>query len=127
MKKKSFWAKLAGLITLIGLALFTLTACSSTSSSSKSTTTIKIGYMASVNSVGLAAIAKEAGYFEKQGLKVKLVEFADGPSIITALKSGSIQFGEIGPGAHTQVTTGAADIVLFDGLSTSDKIIGNTS
>ncbi|MFC6169789.1 ABC transporter substrate-binding protein [Loigolactobacillus jiayinensis] len=121
--KKKLW----GLIALLSLfmMLFASFGNSSSTQAASKTETIKIGYMGSVNSVGLAAIAKQAGYYEKQGLKVKLVEFADGPSVIAAMKSGSIDIGEIGPGAHTQVAQGNAKIVMFDGLSTSDKIIAN--
>ncbi|MFD0896460.1 ABC transporter substrate-binding protein [Loigolactobacillus binensis] len=121
--KKKFWGLLT-LLSLLALLLTTLGGTGNTKAASK-TETIKIGYMNSVNSVGLVAIAKEAGYFKAQGLNVKLVEFSDGPSIIAAMKSGSVDIGEIGPGAHTQVAQGNAKIVMFDGLSTSDKIIAN--
>ncbi|WP_225049272.1 ABC transporter substrate-binding protein [Lacticaseibacillus kribbianus] len=118
--------KIVPLLAAIGALFATLSACSSSSNKdSDQTTTVRIGYMESVNSVGLAAIAKEAGYFEAQGLTVKLVKFDDGPSVVAALKSDSIDVGEIGPGAHTQVANGTAKLALFDGLSTSDKLIAN--
>lgn len=119
------WHRLLLLIPVLLLGLI-LTACGQSSSTSTSKlTTIKIGYMGTANSVGLAAIADQAGYFKKQDLKVKLVEFADGPSIIAAMKAGSIQIGNIGAGAHTTLAQGKAQVILMDGVSRADKLIGN--
>jgi NitT/TauT family transport system substrate-binding protein len=88
--------------------------------------TMKVGYMSAVNSVGLAAIANESNYYAKQGIRVKLVQFSDGPSIIAAMESGSIDVGEIGSGAHTLLAQGKAKVILMDGLSTSTEVISNT-
>ncbi|MFL2029616.1 ABC transporter substrate-binding protein [Loigolactobacillus zhaoyuanensis] len=121
MRKRHWWQ----LLIVMLLAVIMVGCGKNSASQSTKTTTIKIGYMANVNSASLVAVAKEAGYFEKQGLKVKLVTFQDGPSILAAMKSGSIDFGQIGTGAHTALAKGQAKVVLFDSLSTSDKLIAN--
>ncbi|WP_262315668.1 ABC transporter substrate-binding protein [Lacticaseibacillus parakribbianus] len=113
------------LLPLIAVMMLIVTACGKSGTSSL--TTIKIGYMENANSVGLAAIADQAGYFKKQGFKVKLVAFADGPSILAAMKSGSIDVGNIGSGAHTALAQGAAKVIMIDGVSTADELIGNSA
>ncbi|WP_225048086.1 ABC transporter substrate-binding protein [Lacticaseibacillus kribbianus] len=113
------------LLPLIAAMMLIVTACGKSTSGTASLTTIKIGYMENANSVGLAAIADQAGYFKKQGFKVKLVAFADGPSILAAMKAGSIDVGNIGSGAHTALAQGAAQVILTDGVSTADELIGN--
>ncbi len=87
--------------------------------------TIKIGYMPNFSSVGLPVIAKEAGYFEEVGLKPELVEFADGPTIVAAMESGSIDVGNIGPGAHVLLPQGKAQVVTLDQLGNADYVLGS--
>ncbi|MFC6171629.1 ABC transporter substrate-binding protein [Loigolactobacillus jiayinensis] len=123
MKKRLL--KVLMLLLMIPLLVGSLAACSNSASSNSSKTTVKIGYMANASSVALAAIADQAGYYEQQGITVKMIAFTDGPAIISALNSGSIDIGNIGAGAHTAVAQGKAKVFLFDGLSTSDEIIGS--
>lgn len=85
---------------------------------------VSIGYMPNFSSVGLAVIAREAGYFEEEGIDVELVEFADGPTIIAAMESGSIQVGNIGPGAHKLLGQGKAQLAIMDQLGNADAVIG---
>ncbi|WP_390404709.1 ABC transporter substrate-binding protein [Lacticaseibacillus jixiensis] len=117
--RKHLWTYLL----LLLFAVVGLTACSKRSTSDQ--TTVKIGYNYAVNSVGLAAIAQKAQYFKDQGLNVKLVKFSDGAAELAAMKSGSIDIAEVGPGVLGSITKGQAQIVFFDGLSTSDQVIGD--
>lgn len=121
---------------IVPLALGLLAGCGSstkadsTSSTKESSTPkqeltkISIGYMPNFSSVGLAVIAQEAGYFEEEGLEVELVEFADGPTIIAAMESGSISVGNIGPGAHKLLPQGKAQVVTMDQLGNADAVLG---
>ena len=54
--------------------------------------------------------AKEKGFFDEVGITVEMVEFADGPTIIAAMESGSIDIGYIGQGAHKLCINGQASI-----------------
>ena len=48
--------------------------------------------------------AIELGYFDDENIDVQLTEFSDGPTIIQAMESGSIDVGYIGQGAHCSAT-----------------------
>lgn len=54
---------------------------------------LKVGHMA-VPSDGAKFIAFEKGYFEEEGLKVELVQFASGAQMIPALATGQIGIGK---------------------------------
>lgn len=86
----------------------------------------KVGYMPNYASMNSVVAGIETGSFEEQGLDVELVEFADGPTIIAALESGSIDAGYIGPGAHVLPVQGEATIFAFSHLGNADEVIGNT-
>ena len=64
------------------------------------------------------------GYFEEEGLTINLVEFADGPTIIAAMESGSIDMGYIGQGAHKLCINGRASIFALSHISNGDALIG---
>ncbi len=67
------------------------------------------------------------GYFAEEDLNVKLVEFADGPTIISAMESGSIDMGYIGPGAHKLCIAGRAKIFMFDHIGNADAVLARKS
>ena len=61
---------------------------------------IVIGYFPNINHVP-AMIAKDKGFFEKQlgdGTTIEYKTFAEGGSFMTALKTGAIDAGLVGPG-----------------------------
>lgn len=87
---------------------------------------VKVGYMPNFASLNTVITGIEIGSFEENGIEVELVEFSDGPTIIAAMESGSIDFGYIGPGAHVLPIQGKADIVAFSQLGNADEVIGNT-
>lgn len=123
-------------LMLVGLLMFLLAACgddgsssnsnaSPDNSSSKELVKVKVGYMPNFASLNTVIAGIETGSFEENGLDVELIEFADGPTIIAAMESGSIDFGYIGPGAHVLPIQGKADIIAFSHLGNADEIIGN--
>ncbi|MCW6659387.1 ABC transporter substrate-binding protein [Aerococcaceae bacterium NML191292] len=85
---------------------------------------INIAYMPNFASLHDIIAGVEGGFFEEEGLKVNLVEFADGPTIIAAMESGSIDIGNIGPGAHVLPIQKRAEIIAFAQLGNADEVIG---
>ena len=61
---------------------------------------------------------------EEEGITVNLVEFQDGPTIISAMESGSIDVGYIGQGAHKLCINGQATIFALSHISNGDALIG---
>lgn len=118
------------LVVLMGI--FLLAGCSDSKevskdkSSNKELKVMKVGYMPNYASLNSVVAAIKTGGFKEQGLKVELVEFADGPTIIAAMESGSIDVGYIGPGAHVLPMKGKASIFAFSQLGNADEVIGNT-
>ena len=87
---------------------------------------IKVAYMPNYASLATIVAAEGTGAFEKYGFDVELVEFADGPTIISAMESGSIDYAYIGTGAHKLCIQGRAYVICFAQLSNADAVIGNT-
>lgn len=94
-------------------------------SAAKETQKITVGYMPNYQSLAILVAGIKAGGFEEQGMEVELVEFADGPTIIAAMESGSLDFGYIGPGAHKLAINGRADIICMAQVGNSDSVISN--
>ncbi len=86
--------------------------------------TLNIGYMPNYGSLWSVTTAINKGYFEEAGITVQLVEFQDGPSIIAAMESGSIDMGYIGQGAHKLCIQGNAKIFALSHISNGDAVIG---
>lgn len=71
-------------------------------------------YTAPVVSMAPMWIAKEAGFFKKQGLDVKLVFIASGPIGTAAVLAGEVDVGIIGGFAPTRaILGGARDLVII--------------
>jgi NitT/TauT family transport system substrate-binding protein len=62
-------------------------------------------------------IAKEAGFFKKQGLDVKLVFIASGPLGTTSILSGDVDVGIIGGFAPIRAIAGGAKNLVMIGQS----------
>jgi NitT/TauT family transport system substrate-binding protein len=90
----------------------------------KELTKLKIAYMPNYPSMWSVCTAVNKGYFAEQGLEVELVEFADGPTEIAAMESGSISLAYIGQGAHKLCLQEVVSIFCFSQLSNSDAVIG---
>ena len=86
--------------------------------------TIKVGYMNNYGSLWSVLTAEQMGYMEEQGITLELSSFADGPTIISAMESGSIDIGYIGDGAHKLCAAGNAEIIALSHISNGDAVIG---
>ena len=87
--------------------------------------TVNVAYMPDYASLNGLISAIQLGYFEEENLDVQLTEFADGPTIIQAMESGSIDVGYIGQGAHKLCINGKADIFALAHVSNGDAVIGS--
>lgn len=85
--------------------------------------TLNVAYMPNYGSLWSIENAIAQGYLEEEGITVNLVEFQDGPTIIAALESGSIDVGYIGQGAHKLCINGQADIFALSHISNGDAVI----
>ena len=74
-------------------------------------------YTAPVVSMAPMWIAKEAGFFKKQGLDVKLVFIASGPLGTTSILSGDVDVGIIGGFAPIRAIAGGAKNLVMIGQS----------
>jgi NitT/TauT family transport system substrate-binding protein len=79
--------------------------------------TLTAFYTAPVVSMAPMWIAKEAGFFKKQGLDVKLVFIASGPLGTTSILSGDVDVGIIGGFAPIRAIAGGAKSLVMIGQS----------
>jgi len=86
---------------------------------------LNIAYMPNYASLWSVVTGINMGYFAEEGLNVQLVEFADGPTIIAAMESGSIDMGYIGPGAHKLCINGRAQIFAFSQVGNADHVLAS--
>lgn len=86
--------------------------------------TLNVAYMPNYGSLWSIENGMNGGYFEEEGIAVNLVEFQDGPTIIAAMESGSIDLGYIGQGAHKLCINGRAKIFALSHISNGDMLIG---
>lgn len=84
---------------------------------------LNVAYMPNYGSLWSIENAIEQGYFEEENITVNLVEFQDGPTIIAAMESGSIDVGYIGQGAHKLCINGQATIFALSHISNGDALI----
>jgi len=71
-------------------------------------------------------IAREKGYYEKElgdGVKVEYKTFPDGGAFMTALKTGEIDAGLVGPGPVMNNFTNGADVKIIAGASSGGTAI----
>jgi NitT/TauT family transport system substrate-binding protein len=86
--------------------------------------TLKVAYMPNYGSLWSVTTAINKGYMEEEGITIEMVEFQDGPTIIAAMESGSIDMGYIGQGAHKLCINGQAKIFALSHISNGDAVIG---
>ena len=89
------------------------------------TTNLNIAYMPNYASLWSVVTGIQMGYFDEEGFDVQLVEFADGPTIIAAMESGSIDMGYIGPGAHKLCINGRAKIFMLSQIGNGDHVLAS--
>ena len=85
---------------------------------------VNVAYMPNYASLWVVTTAKEKGYFEEQGIEVKMTKFDDGPTEIAAMESGSMDVAYIGPGAHSLAIQGNVDVFCFQQLGDADCVMG---
>ncbi|MEW8970418.1 aliphatic sulfonate ABC transporter substrate-binding protein [Mesobacillus jeotgali] len=86
---------------------------------------IVIGYFPNINHVP-AMVAKDKGYFEQQlgdGTTIEYKTFAEGGSFMTALKTGEIDAGLVGPGPAMNNYSTGADVKIIAGASTGGTVV----
>ena len=88
---------------------------------------VVIGYMPNYASLNSELAAMETGAFKEAGIEAELVEFADGPTIIAAMESGTVDFGYIGPGAHKLCIEGYAKVFMTSHFGKGDGVLANKS
>ena len=97
--------KIIAMLLIAALALTSVFAQGGSESSDLDT--VRVAYMTNYASLCSLVAGMQTGAFAEQGIEVELVEFADGPTIIAAMESGSIDIGYIGHGAHKLSVSGA--------------------
>jgi NitT/TauT family transport system substrate-binding protein len=103
------------LLLLVGIVLATCVA--SIKESSGQSSGLTAFYTAPVVSMAPMWIAKEAGFFKKQGLEVKQVFIASGPLGTTSILSGDVDVGIIGGFAPIRAIAGGAKNLVMIGQS----------
>jgi NitT/TauT family transport system substrate-binding protein len=133
--------KLLSLLMAASMAAVMLAGCGGTSDTSSDDTnstddtqaaqeetvepvTLNIAYMPNYASLWAIENAIDQGYLDEEGITVNLIEFADGPTIISAMESGSVDIGYIGQGAHKLCINGRATIFALSHISNGDALIG---
>ena len=122
---KKTWKKLAAIAVTASMAI--CGGAMSVSAAVEETpekVTVNVAYMPDYASLNGLISAVELGYFEDENIDVQLTEFADGPTIISAMESGSIDVGYIGQGAHKLCINGQATIFALSHISNGDALIG---
>ena len=85
-------------------------------------TQVRVGYMPNYESLWAVATAINKGYFEEQGLDIKLTSFQDDEAGIGLMASGSVDVAYIGADVHKRCIEGAAQI-----FCSSLKVSGETA
>lgn len=86
---------------------------------------VVIGYFPNIDHAP-AMIAKEQGYYEKalgDDVKVEYKVFPDGGAFMTALKTGDIDAGLVGPGPVMNNFTNGADVKIIAGASSGGTAV----
>ena len=116
--------KIIAMLLIAALALTSVFAQGGSESSDLDT--VRVAYMTNYASLCSLVAGMQTGAFAEQGIEVELVEFADGPTIIAAMESGSIDIGYIGHGAHKLCVNGRANSVSTAGQRSSHSATSAT-
>lgn len=108
-------------LVLLGIAF--IASITSSNESWGQSQTLTAFYTAPVVSMAPMWIAKEAGFFKKQGLDVRLVFIASGPMGTTAVMSGEVDVGVIGGFAPIRAIVGGAKNLVMIG-QTKNRMTG---
>lgn len=117
--------KIFSLFFVSALAIGILAGCGASSTADSELKKITIGYFPNINHVP-AMIAKEKGYYQEQlgeDMEIEYITFPDGSSFMTALITGEIQAGLVGPGPAMNNYASGADVKMIAGGSTGGTVI----
>lgn len=109
--------------SIVSAAIFLAMCYASTKRISAQTSAVTAFYTAPVVSMAPMWIAKEAGFFKKQGLDVRLVFIASGPLGTTSILSGDVDVGVIGGFAPIRAIAGGAKNLVMIG-QTKNRMTG---
>ncbi|GGZ36687.1 lipoprotein [Streptomyces inusitatus] len=105
------------------LVVLAAAGCSAEAADGEKRQKIDFGYIADYNQAGLLAIAEKRGLWAKHGLDASYKVFTDGPTQITALGAGDLDFGTIGPGATWLPASGKATVIAVNQLGQADRVV----
>jgi len=121
--------RLLGTSAFSALLLVALAGCSAPAETagpadpSLETIDVNFGYIGDFNGTSLLAIADSEGMWDDAGIDVTTSVFTNGPLQITALGTGDLDFGYIGPGAMWLPASGAAKVIAINTLGNADRVI----
>lgn len=118
------------LMTILSLVVVgVLAACGTSNTTSTNGSGSKeeviIGYFPNIDHVP-AMIAKDKGYFEEalgEDVKITYKTFPDGAAFMTALKTGDITAGLVGPGPVMNNYANGADVKILAGASSGGTVV----
>ena len=111
-------------IMLVALIVVTGAFAGGSKESDSGLRTVRVAYMSNYASLWSVVAGMRSGAFADQGLEIQLVEFADGPTIIAAMESGSIDIGYIGPvPAINANSKSEGDIQILTGATKGGAIL----
>ena len=84
---------------------------------------VNAAYMPGLSALYVPGIDAKMGFFKEEGLDVNWVKFTAGPPEIAAMVSGDLQFGYIGPGAHSLCAQDQAHVLTLATMSNTDQIV----
>lgn len=96
-----------------------------TSSGKEGKEKVVIGYFPNIDHAP-AMIAREKGYYEEalgENVEIEYRTFPDGGTFMTALKSGEIDAGLVGPGPVLNNYSNGANVKIIGGASTGGTVV----
>lgn len=115
-------------MTIFVLIIGVLAACgggNETSSGKEGKEKVVIGYFPNIDHAP-AMIAREKGYYEEalgENVEIEYRTFPDGGTFMTALKSGEIDAGLVGPGPVLNNYSNGANVKIIGGASTGGTVV----
>lgn len=116
------------LMTIFVLIIGVLAACgggNETSGGKEGKEKVVIGYFPNIDHAP-AMIAREKGYYEEalgENVEIEYRTFPDGGTFMTALKSGEIDAGLVGPGPVLNNYSNGANVKIIGGASTGGTVV----
>lgn len=113
------------LLLVIGVLAGCGSSDKASSGNEKATKKVVIGYFPNIDHAP-AMVAREKGFYEKalgKDVQVEYKTFPDGGAFMTALKTGDIDAGLVGPGPVMNNFTNGADVKIIAGASSGGTAI----